>query len=483
MRALGVKVGLVGALAVGLGAPSAQATTGVPKVDIDKDGYADTLILGGSDVHVRLTDGNGGADGTWSHLDFGDFSSGFYPWPETAACDFNGDGYTDVAFSNPFYDINGITAGAIYVKYGSKSGLSAGRVWTQSSTSVVGASEEGDGFGAALACGRIGSDSYADLLVGAPGESVGSVGSAGAVTVLKGSSGGLTGTGSYAISQDSSGVAGTAEAYDNFGSSVAVGDITGDGYAELVVVADSENGLGMLHSLKGTSAGWTSTGSTTVSPGAVGGITVGGPIVLGRFDGSGGLDVVFTTEVDNGVWGGAVAVITGTSANLAGASHRLIHQDTSGVPGASEAFDLFGFALAAGDVTGDGRDDLLIGVPGEDVGTREDAGSAVLLKGSSSGITTSGAQSFSQDSAGVAGTAEAEDEFGRTVAISDFNGNGVRDGLIAAPSESLGSLQYAGYVHVLPGTTSGLTATGSLALSSTSIGGTADPIAFGEGLR
>jgi hypothetical protein len=39
-------------------------------------------------------------------------------------------------------------------------------------------------------------------------------------------------------------------------------------------------------------------------------------------------------------------------------------------------------SIAAGDVTGDGYGDVLVGVPGEDLGSTADAGSVVLLRGS-----------------------------------------------------------------------------------------------------
>jgi hypothetical protein len=54
---------------------------------------------------------------------------------------------------------------------------------------------------------------YCSLVVGAPGENSAS----GAFTVIHGSGTGLTGTGAQYLSQDTSGVSGSAEAGDQFG--------------------------------------------------------------------------------------------------------------------------------------------------------------------------------------------------------------------------------------------------------------------------
>ena len=63
----------------------------------------------------------------------------------------------------------------------------------QGSGGVGGSREDGDRFGAAVAKGDFNDDGIFDLAVGAPGEAVGTDAAAGAVNVLNGSSGGLTG--------------------------------------------------------------------------------------------------------------------------------------------------------------------------------------------------------------------------------------------------------------------------------------------------
>jgi hypothetical protein len=65
-------------------------------------------------------------------------------------------------------------------------------------------------------------DGFADLAVGVSSEDVGAIVDAGAVNVLYGSAGGLSGSGSQLFTQDSSGVVDAAEAGDQFGYALAV---------------------------------------------------------------------------------------------------------------------------------------------------------------------------------------------------------------------------------------------------------------------
>jgi hypothetical protein len=65
--------------------------------------------------------------------------------------------------------------------------------------------------------GDFNNDGFVDLAAGAPWERVGSLGLAGAVSVLPGSAGGLTATGGQLFTQNSPGVPGLAEAFDRFG--------------------------------------------------------------------------------------------------------------------------------------------------------------------------------------------------------------------------------------------------------------------------
>jgi hypothetical protein len=134
---------------------------------------------------------------------------------------------------------------------------------------VPGAGETDDAFGSAVSTGDINGDGYADVAVAAHGEDLGTVAEAGSVTVLFGSASGLKTSGATSYTQDTSGVPGTAEAWDRFGSAVDLTDLTKDGKADLVIGVDGENGSGGVWTLRGTSTGPTTTGSTGLTAAGV----------------------------------------------------------------------------------------------------------------------------------------------------------------------------------------------------------------------
>jgi hypothetical protein len=162
---------------------------------------------------------------------------------------------------------------------------------------------------------------------------------------------------------------------------------------------------------------------------------------------------------------GAVNVIYGSSSGLQTSSpaDQFWHQNSPGVEDASEVEDGFGSSLATGDFNNDGRDDLAIGVPGENIGAADGAGAVNILYGSPSGLRTSSPadQFWHQNRPGVLNGAEAGDRFGASLVAGDFNGDGFHDLAIGVPGESVGSVQGAGAVHLLFGSPSGLRASAS----------------------
>lgn len=121
-------------------------------------------------------------------------------------------------------------------------------------------------------------------------------------------------------------------------------------------------------------------------------------------------------------------------------------------------------ALAHGmtDFNGDGYADLAIGVPQEDSAqTAPDTGAVHVLYGSASGLQATGVEQFwTQDSPGMPDAGETQDDFGKTLAAGDYNGDGYSDLAIGSPGEEVFGAVAAGEVHILYGSAAGLVAIG-----------------------
>jgi FG-GAP repeat len=265
-----------------------------------------------------------------------------------AAGDFNNDGFDDLAAGAPFEAVGSAGgAGAVSVLYGSAGGLTAtgGQLFTQ----VAGNPEIGDQFGSALAAGDFNSNGFDDLAAGAPFEAVGSAQGAGAVSVLPGSAGGLTATGGQLFTQ----VGGTVEALDLFGFALATGDFNNDGFADLAAGAPWERvgslGLaGAVSVLPGSAGGLTATGGQLFTQ--VGGTVevadqFGAQLATGDFNNNGFADLAAAApqeSVGSAFAAGAVSVLPGSAGGLTATGGQLFTQNSPGVPGVAEAFDLFG---------------------------------------------------------------------------------------------------------------------------------------------
>ena len=153
----------------------------------------------------------------------------------------------------------------------------------------------------------------------------------------------------------------------------------------------------------------------------------------------------------SGAAGGAIAWLhtDGVSVPERGS----VSQASPGIPGDPEAGDRFGAALAA-DVdpaTATGR--LVVGAPGEAIGSIAQAGYVEVLPLDSDGsLTGRGVTAYSQDTAGVAGAAERGDRFGSAFGLATApDRHGLGDVLVGVPGEDVGSVVDAGMVQTLTG--------------------------------
>ncbi|MFB8118211.1 FG-GAP repeat protein [Streptomyces sp. NPDC055962] len=183
-----------------------------------------------------------------------------------------------------------------------------------------------------------------------------------------------------------------------------------------------------------------------------------------------------SAEEPNGGPGGAVTVTYGSASGLSTRPPVRITQDTASVPGAAEKNDRFGWSVSAGDTNGDGYAHVAVGASGEALGSKQSAGSVTVLRGSAKGLTGTASKSFSQDTAGVPGAAEARDEFGGSVWVTDSNNDGRAELVAGAAAENNG----VGSVWLFKTGSSGITATGSTAFGPGSVGGPAGIAYFGD---
>lgn len=191
---------------------------------------------------------------------------------------------------------------------------------------------------------------------------------------------------------------------ESFGSAVLIRDLDGDGCSELIVGAPSaDNGAGRVYIAKGTPMGLATTPTWPVlrspAPSASFGAALTSTYASNRqfvlMIGAPGYD---EPEAESG----AVYLVPTDETTGALSTPIAITQDAPGIAGASEEGDRFGSVV----------DDNVVGVPDEDVGTAVDAGSLVrLLIKSASPLSISG-EAWNQNSPGVSGTAEAGDRFG-----------------------------------------------------------------------
>jgi hypothetical protein len=274
--------------------------------------------------------------------------------------------------------------------------------------------------------GDFNGDGFADLVVGVPGEGVGNQPRAGAVNIIYGPNlGGDVDSEIWtqgAAGVDSLQTLGDAENGDHFGAAVAVGDFDGDGYSDLAIGVPYE-------------------------------------------------------DIGNLVNAGAVEIIYGGVSGLSIAGAQIWTLRAPGVDSLQLPFDAgrntyFGEVLIAGDFNGDGRDDLAIGVPSDNLSR----GAVYVMHGAQGGLGGN-PQRWAQGENGILGAPDILDQFGAALAAGDFNGDGRDDLAIGVPRDFVASRIEAGAVNVIYGGSAGLWPIGNQRWTQNSPGimGVAEP--------
>ncbi len=430
------------------------------------------------------------------------------PGPPPRNADFNKDGYDDIAVGAPAEDTDDVDAGAVYLVYGSANGPSTPAYtlrFTQDTPSVEGGVEEDDWFGYALAWGDFNADGYDDLAIGAPNEDISTAACTsnnGAVHVIYGGSGGLSPTNTPVDTlwhADTSGITAIdPDCEDYFGWNLAAGLFDDDEYDDLAIGIEGDDvggtsNAGSVLILYGSSSGITATGNDFFHQGTAGiagdgnqaGDAFGTVLASGDFD-CDGLDDLAIGAPEEDLTGandaGGVTVLYGSSGGLSTSGSAWFTQDTSGVAGAPELGDRFGWALAAGNFNADNNAtincmDLAIGAPIEGVtpeagGSEQSGAGAVtlLLSAGGGGLSGSSSQLLYADVGDLPGTTEAGANFGDALTVGRLNDDGFDDLIIGSGDATCGGTQYAGQVFLLQGTTFGVTTVDSLAWSQSTNG-------------
>jgi hypothetical protein len=346
--------------------------------DVNGDGFADIIV--GAPRYSNGEENEGavfvyygspsGLPKQPSWIAEGQQANAFFGTSVSGGGDVNKDGYSDVVVGAHFYDGGETNEGKVFVYLGSENGLAKTAVWSAESNQV------GANFGKSVAiAGDVNKDGYADVLVGAPNFDNGQ-NNEGRAFLYLGSNMGLTQSPAW------TGESNQADA--NMGHSVAfAGDINGDSFSDILIGAnrfdEGQSNVGKIYVYMGASGGmsiypdWTYTGNI--------------------MDGNMGIAVAPAGDINGDGFGEIIVGSFGSNAQnakglayvFAGSAKGMTNQVTL-IAVQNNPQAMVGQSVAtAGDINGDGYADVMAGVIW-DTQNAGGPGKVMLINGSSKGL-------------------------------------------------------------------------------------------------
>jgi len=277
-------------------------------------------------------------------------------------------------------------------------------------------------FGYSVAMGDVNADGKTDIAVGASNEEVGGNVEQGRAYVFSGANGSLL----FTLTT------GNPQPYAHFGPSVAMGDVNGDGKADIAVGATGENvGQGRAYIFSGANGSLLRT-LNTPNPDAGG--YFGWSVAVGDVNGDAKADIAVGAayeSVGDNMEQGRAYVFSGADGSLL---------FTFNTPNPSYA-SRFGSSVAVGDVNGDAKADIAVGAALESVGDNAQQGRAYIFSGANGSLLFT----FNTPNPSYAST------FGWSVAVGDVNGDEKGDIAVGAALESVGDNAQQGRAYIFSG--------------------------------